>query len=93
MPNTTMKLLIQGQVQKVGYRHWMQHQALALDLKGYVKNTENGEVESVIFGDATAVHEMLKKCLIGPLRAHVKNINPIELKSSNVIYDDFKIMT
>ena len=88
----TMKLRIEGRVQGVGFRHWMEKQASALSLRGYVKNVPSGEVEAVISGQDHAIHEMLKKCLIGPLRAKVKNLNPVELKASNVLYEGFKII-
>ena len=35
--NKAIKLIIQGRVQGVGYRRWFEQQALALELKGYVK--------------------------------------------------------
>lgn len=92
MPNRTMKLRIEGRVQGVGFRHWMLKQASKLSLKGYVKNIADGGVEAVISGEDHAIHEMLKKCLIGPLRAKVNNLNPVELRAHNVVFADFQIL-
>ncbi len=40
--NKTLKLIIQGKVQGVGYRPWFAQQARELELKGYVKKFAHG---------------------------------------------------
>ena len=40
--NKAIKLIIQGRVQGVGYRRWFEQKALALELKGYVRNLATG---------------------------------------------------
>ena len=44
--------LIQGRVQGVGFRWFVQREASELDLRGWVRNTEDGDVEVVAAGDA-----------------------------------------
>lgn len=87
-----LKLTIIGQVQGVGYRRWFEKQALELNLKGYVKNLDTGEVEAVIVGEERAIQEMLKCSLVGPLRSQVKKIEREKLNLEDAQYDDFKML-
>jgi acylphosphatase len=43
--------LIKGRVQGVGFRWFVHHEAAALGLRGWVRNTEDGHVEVVASGD------------------------------------------
>ena len=86
-----IKLLIQGQVQGVGYRRWFEQQAIALDLKGYVKNLENGDVEAVVLGLDINVQGMLKQCYTGPARAEIATVLQSEITLDEAQFADFKI--
>ena len=44
--------LVQGRVQGVGFRWFVHREAGALDLRGWVRNTEDGHVEVVAAGNA-----------------------------------------
>ncbi|OTG82032.1 acylphosphatase [Acinetobacter sp. ANC 5054] len=87
-----VKLLIQGKVQGVGYRRWFEQQAIALDLKGYVKNLATGDVEALVIGSEDAIHKILKHSQIGPLRANVTQIDQHIIPMHDLDYDDFKMM-
>ncbi len=43
--------LIKGRVQGVGFRWFVHREAAALNLRGWVRNTEDGHVEVVAAGD------------------------------------------
>ncbi len=43
--------LIKGRVQGVGFRWFVHREAAALDLRGWVRNTEDGHVEVVVAGE------------------------------------------
>jgi acylphosphatase len=45
-----LHFLIQGRVQGVGFRWYVHREASVLDLRGWVRNTEEGEVEVVASG-------------------------------------------
>ena len=72
--NKAIKLTIHGKVQGVGYRRWFEQQALALELKGYVKNLDSGEVEAVIIGTENQLHAIIQQSYTGPSRAEVSTI-------------------
>ena len=42
-----LHFLIQGRVQGVGFRWFVQREASELELRGWVRNTEDGDVEVV----------------------------------------------
>lgn len=87
-----VKLVIQGKVQGVGYRRWFEQQAIALELKGYVKNLATGEVEAIVIGTEEAIHKILKHSLVGPLRAKVIQIDQQIIAIHDLDYCDFKMI-
>lgn len=54
--------LVRGRVQGVGFRWYVQREAAALELCGWVRNTEDGHVEVLAAGDP-AVLDLLRKAL------------------------------
>jgi acylphosphatase len=50
--------LIRGRVQGVGFRWFVHREAAELGLRGWVRNTDAGEVEIVAAGDAEAIAEL-----------------------------------
>ena len=67
-------VLISGFVQGVGFRAWTERQANALGLSGWVRNTEEDDVEVVFSGAAEAVEKMLALCKEGPRGARVERV-------------------
>ena len=65
---------IQGRVQGVGYRAWLEYQAIASELEGWVRNRRDGSVEAVFAGRGKAVAEMVALCRHGPPGARVQNV-------------------
>ncbi len=75
-----LHLIIKGRVQGVFYRHNAKKKALALNLKGYVKNLDNGDVEIIAEGPEDKLNELIKWCWHGSPFSKVENI---EVKWSN----------
>jgi acylphosphatase len=71
MGDVVRQVTIRGRVQGVGYRAWVEHQAIALDLEGWVRNRRDGSVEALFSGPADIVSEMVTLCRRGPPSARV----------------------
>jgi len=68
------RLVIAGRVQGVGYRYWMEAEAVRLGVSGWVRNGADGTVEALVHGDSAAVEELLRACRLGPAMAEVTSI-------------------
>ena len=68
------RLVIKGKVQGVFFRVWSMAQAKALNLKGWVRNRDDGSVEMLIDGAATNVAQMITLCHQGPPSAKVERV-------------------
>jgi acylphosphatase len=66
---------IHGRVQGVWYRAWTVENAVRRDLRGWVRNCEDGSVEALFCGPASAVDEMIEACRRGPRSARVERID------------------
>lgn len=74
MTRAILQVVIQGKVQGVGYRAWVEQQAVGLGLEGWVRNRRDGNVEALFAGPANAVADMVALCRHGPPSAHVKAV-------------------
>ena len=81
-----------GRVQGVSFRAFIQKEAQALSLKGFVRNLSNGAVEFVAEGEEKALSELLKKARTGSPLANVDYIDATyaepskEFKSFSIKY-------
>jgi acylphosphatase len=75
MSEITRRVLVQGVVQGVGYRAWVEREANARDLEGWVRNRRDGSVEALFAGPAAAVTEMIAACRRGPRTAKVEAVD------------------
>ena len=89
MVDKSVKAIIQGRVQGVGYRDWADRQARALGLCGYVRNRRDGSVELVVAGSIENVERMLNLCRQGPRLAEVQDI---EIANSSWTGTGFEIL-
>jgi acylphosphatase len=62
---------IRGRVQGVGYRAWVEDEATARHLEGWVRNRRDGSVEAVLSGPEDVVSAMIASCRRGPSSARV----------------------
>ena len=67
-------LLIYGKVQNVGFRHWLYIKAIEKNIRGWVKNKTNGEVEVLLIGSDEEVNNIIKQCECGPSSANVTQV-------------------
>lgn len=69
-----LHLRIRGHVQGINFRRWLQREAEARGLGGWVRNRSDGSVETVLVGDMAAVRDMAKACHQGPPGARVRDV-------------------
>jgi len=77
MAPRTIHIRVEGRVQGVGYRAFVERHATAARLSGWVRNRRDGSVEAVFQGAPHAVEDMLDLCRSGPPGAHVEKVEII----------------
>jgi acylphosphatase len=71
MTRTAASLRIEGLVQGVGYRWWVEGQAQRLGLAGWTRNRADGSVEILAIGEPAAIADLERACASGPSAARV----------------------
>jgi len=71
----SVRTIISGRVQGVGYRDSLRLVAQALDVTGWVRNLANGDVEALIQGDEDAIDRIVAWCHNGPPGANVRFVD------------------
>ena len=74
MSNTILRVTIGGRVQGVGYRAWVEYEAMLRGLEGWVRNRRDGSVEAVFAGPDDVVTDMVSSCQRGPVSARVDRL-------------------
>ena len=69
-------VVVQGRVQGVGYRAFVEDEAMRRQLRGWVRNRRDGSVEAVFAGPRPVVEAMIEACRRGQwLHASVRLIS------------------
>ncbi len=71
---TRIHVFVSGQVQGVFFRYSARRKALKLGIGGWVRNLEDGRVETVFEGEKEKVEEMVEWAKNGPIFAKVSKI-------------------
>ena len=71
---TTLRLLIRGRVQGVGFRYAFADEARARKLRGWVRNRRDGCVEAIVAGPAADIDAIIAWSRRGPAAAQVAGI-------------------
>jgi len=70
----SVRLVITGRVQGVGYRFWAERTASALGVRGWVRNRSDGGVELFATGEEAAIASLIEACRRGPRAALVSDV-------------------
>lgn len=81
----SVRIYITGTVQGVFFRAFIKEQAEKLDVKGFVRNLEDGRIEIFAEGDSNKVNKMIEIAKKGPKHAQIRNV---EIKNER--FQDFK---
>lgn len=71
----SVRVRIEGRVQGVGYRAFVERQAAALGIAGWVRNRRDGTVEASFHGSVAAVDAMIDHCRTGPRGSSVTKVD------------------
>ncbi|MCX8580501.1 acylphosphatase [Gilliamella sp. B3482] len=79
-----IKIQVSGRVQGVGFRFFTYQQAKKLNLLGYVKNLDNGNVEIIALGESKQIDSLVNWLNYGgPTSAKISNIKIIQMVPQN----------
>ena len=87
----TVRVLVHGRVQGVGFRAWIHHQAQLHGLRGWVRNRRDGAVEAVFSGPDDLVEIMVRACAQGPRGSVVERIEPVETGEESGPFHAFEV--
>lgn len=89
-PAQSVRLLIRGRVQGVGYRASAADAARRLGLLGWVRNLRGGEVELVAEGDPAVLEKLIEWCRRGPPASRVDSVE-VEFSTASGEFSDFAV--
>lgn len=78
MKRESVRLVVTGLVQGVGYRAFVQRHADALGLSGWVRNRHDGTVELAATGSDTLLEKLIEALRRGPPGARVDSVQLID---------------
>ena len=87
----TVRFLVMGRVQGVGYRYFVSRRARELHLTGWAKNLADGRVEVVAQGGPAAIAQLEVELRRGPIHSHVDSLARTELSDEVTQYKTFDI--
>lgn len=89
--SATVRFLVSGLVQGVGYRAFARRAALRLGLVGFARNLPDGRVETVVTGPADAVQRYGTELARGPSFGRVTSVSQIEISDQVAVPNGFEI--
>jgi len=81
----SVRIYIDGNVQGVFFRAFVKENAERHDVKGFVRNLEDGRIEIFAEGEPENVDKVVELCKKGPKHSQIKKF---EMKAEN--FQDFK---
>lgn len=90
-----LRVLVQGQVQGVGFRSWARVLALRLGLRGYIENLRDGSVEIVAQGTKSGLDSLIETLKTAqPPGSRISNytiLTRYDLTGEDPLYSSFEI--
>ena len=85
-----VRLYIEGTVQGVFFRAFIKENAERYNLKGFVRNLEDGRIEVFLEGNSDDVNKMIEVCKSGPKHSQIRKVEEKEEKFQGL--KEFKIL-
>lgn len=80
----TVRILVAGRVQGVGFRAFVAREARALGIAGFVRNLADGRVEAVARGEAKALAALQAACGRGPAGSSVREVHAADVPGAGI---------
>ncbi len=77
-PSAARRWLVRGRVQGVGFRRFVEREAVELGLAGWVRNLDDGRVEAFAQGDPALLDALQGRLWQGPRWADVRDVESLE---------------
>ncbi len=85
-----IRLFISGTVQGVFFRRFVKDNADKNNVRGFVRNLEDGRLEVFLEGEQEKVQNMIEICKRGPAHSNLRRIEEKEEKLQD--FQEFKIL-
>ena len=85
------RFIIKGRVQGVGFRWFVQREAQALGVGGWVRNNFDGAVEALVCGSEQQLTALAAKLKAGPRAARVDSVEELPADATNEAHSSFRI--
>ena len=86
----SVRLYIQGTVQGIFFRAFVKENAERYNVKGFVRNLDDGRIEVFLEGDNDKVDKMIELCKKGPKHSQIKKVEEKEEKFQD--FKNFKVL-
>jgi len=87
----TLRIIIKGKVQGVGFRFFLRQKALLLGINGYAMNKNDGSLEVIAQSrDNNALKKFVLECKRGPMLAVIEDVVVEEINETRG-YEGFNI--
>jgi len=86
----SVRLYISGTVQGIFFRQFIKENAERYNVKGFVRNLEDGRVEVFAEGDIESVEKLIELCKTGPKHAKIEKVDIKEEKFQD--FKEFKLL-
>ena len=90
MEKVRARVIVEGRVQGVFFRHHTEEMAFRLRVTGWVKNRRDGSVEAVFEGDRERVDQIVEWCRRGPSEARVTEVH-VNWEAYTGEFEDFSV--
>lgn len=88
---STVHYILKGRVQGIGFRRFVLHNAIRLNVNGYVSNLDSGDVECLAQGSVESLTELEMVLRQGPRGADVQSVSCTDI-SDHRVYKQFRIV-
>ena len=70
----SVRIYIEGTVQGIFFRAFVKENAERYNVKGFVRNLDDGRIEIFLEGDTNDVDKMLELCKKGPKHSEIRKV-------------------